>query len=131
MINQLSTNYLKEIYQRISKGDAREESFYTALERLILSYGQNIGKKTDVTVLPKKSEAGQPDFRIWDGQSKITGYIEAKPPSTKFLDEIESTEQLKRYLEAYPNVLLTNFFEFRLYRNGTLWINLLKYLIFH
>jgi len=121
MDNRLFINYLKEIYQRISRGDAREESFYSSLEKLILNYGQSLGKKTDVTVLPKKSEAGQPDFRVWDGQSKITGYIEAKSPSTKFLDEIESTEQIKRYLEAYPNVLLTNFFEFRLYRNGTLW----------
>lgn len=113
--------YLSEIYNRIAKGDAREESFYSALEKLILTYGQNLGKKTDVTILPKKSEAGQPDFRIWDGESKITGYIEAKSPTTKFLDEIESTDQLKRYLEAYPNILLTNFFEFRLYRNGVLW----------
>lgn len=121
MIKQLFDEYLKQIYQRISKGDAREESFYSALEKLILAYGQSIGKKTDVTVLPKKSEAGQPDFRIWDGQSKITGYIEAKSPSTKFLDQIESTEQLRRYLEAYPNLILTNFFEFRLYRNGILW----------
>ena len=121
MSNRLFTDYLKEIYRRIGKGDAREESFYGTLEKLILSYGQSLGKKTDVTVLPKKSEAGQPDFRIWDGESELTGYIEAKPPSTKFLDQIEITGQLKRYLEAYPNVLLTNFFEFRLYRNGILW----------
>lgn len=121
MQQQLFKEYLNQIYQRIEKGDAREESFYSALERLILAYGRSVGKKTDVTVLPKKSEAGQPDFRVWDGESKITGYIEAKAPSTKFLDEIESTNQLKRYLEAYPNILLTNFFEFRLYRNGVLW----------
>lgn len=121
MANQLFKEYLKQIYQRISKGDAREESFYSALEKLILSYGQSIGKRADVTVLPKKSEAGNPDFRVWDGQSKITGYIEAKPPTKQFLDEVENSEQLKRYLEAYPNVLLTNFFEFRLYRKGILW----------
>lgn len=121
MTNQLFTNYLKEIYQRISKGDAREESFYSALEKLILACGQNMGRKTDVTVLPKKSEAGNPDFRVWDGQSRITGYIEAKPPSKQFLDEVETSEQLKRYLEAYPNIILTNFLEFRLYRNGVIW----------
>lgn len=121
MANELFVNYLKEVYQRVAKSDAREESFYGALEKLISSYGQSLNKKTDVTVLPKKSEAGNPDFRVWDGQSKITGYIEAKHPSKRFLDEIESSEQLKRYLEAYPNVILTNFLEFRLYRNGVLW----------
>jgi len=118
---ELFHEYLSQVNQRIIRGDAREESFYSALEGLIFSYGQGIGKKTDVTILPKKTEAGQPDFRVWDGQSRITGYIEAKAPSVKFLDETESSEQLKRYLEAYPNVLLTNFFEFRLYRNGVLW----------
>lgn len=121
MDKQLFEDYLKQIYQRISKADAREESFYSALEKLILSYGQRVGKKTDVTILPKKSEAGQPDFRIWDGEGQITGYIEAKHPSIRFLDPVEESEQLKRYREAYPNVILTNFLEFRVYRNGVLW----------
>lgn len=121
MKNQIIENYLKEIYQKISRGDAREESFYGILEELISSFGLDLNKKTAVTTLPKKTEAGNPDFRVWDGQSKITGYIEAKNPSVKFLDEIEITEQIKRYLEAYPNVILTNFFEFRFYRNGVLY----------
>ncbi|MCI0559311.1 MAG: hypothetical protein MN733_12515, partial [Nitrososphaera sp.] len=36
------------------------------------------------------------------------------------LDHIEETEQLKRYLHTFPNLILTNFFEFRLYRDGQL-----------
>jgi len=75
-------------------------------------------KKVDVTILPKKTEAGNPDFRIWDGKNHITGYIEAKDPSITNLDYIEDTEQLKRYLSTFPNVILTNFYEFRLYRDG-------------
>jgi hypothetical protein len=121
MVNQLLTNYLKEVYQKVARGDAREESFYPTLEKLISAYGQGIKKKTEVTAQPKKSEAGNPDFRVWDGQSKIVGYVEAKHPAKRYLDEVESSAQIKRYLEAYPNVLLTNFFEFRLYRNGILW----------
>lgn len=113
--------YLKEICQKISRGDAREESFYSILAELLNKYGQSIGKRTEVTVLPKKTEAGNPDFRVWDGQSQLTGYIEAKNPSMELLDQVESSEQIKRYLEAYPNFILTNFFEFRLYRNGNLW----------
>jgi predicted helicase len=46
--------------------------------------------------------------------------MEAKAPSTQYLDQIETTDQLKRYLHIFPNLILTNFFEFRLYRNGTL-----------
>ncbi|MCX8028205.1 MAG: N-6 DNA methylase, partial [Thermodesulfovibrionales bacterium] len=71
-----------------------------------------------ITTLPKKTEAGNPDFRIWDGNQHITGYIEAKDPSVEDLDKIEDTEQLKRYLHTFPNLILTNFLEFRLYRNG-------------
>ncbi len=114
-------NYIKDVYKLINQGDATEGSFYGALQKLIENYGQSLGKKTFVTVLPKKTEAGNPDFRIWDGESIITGYIEAKSPSTKHLEYIENTEQLQRYRETYPNLILTNFLEFRLYRNGELW----------
>ncbi|OQA93935.1 MAG: N-6 DNA Methylase [Microgenomates group bacterium ADurb.Bin219] len=121
MNKQLLSDYLKEVYQKAARGDAREETFYPTLEKLISAFGISLKKKTEVTAQPKKSEAGNPDFRVWDGQSKIVGYIEAKHPSKRYLDEVESSEQLKRYLEAYPNILLTNFYEFRLYRNGVLW----------
>ena len=121
MIDDLFQNYIKEIYKLIERGDAREESFYSILQNLIETYGQGLKKKTAVTVLPKKSEAGNPDFRVWDGESLITGYIEAKNPLEKNLEYIESSEQLKRYREAYPNLILTNFLEFRIYRNGEYW----------
>jgi hypothetical protein len=38
----------------------------------------------------------------------IVGYIEAKDPSTENLDSIETTEQRKRYLATFPNLILTN-----------------------
>ncbi|MGB4254062.1 MAG: type ISP restriction/modification enzyme [Minisyncoccales bacterium] len=121
MTDDLFQNYIKEIYKLIERGDAREESFYSALEILIKNYGQSLKKKTEVTILPKKSKAGNPDFRVWDGESMITGYIEAKQPFERNLEYVESSEQLKRYREAYPNLILTNFLEFRLYKNGEYW----------
>lgn len=51
-------------------------------------------------------------------KNHITGYIEAKEPSITNLDYIEGTEQLERYITTFPNVILTNFYEFRLYRDG-------------
>jgi len=72
----------------------------------------------EITILPKQTEAGNPDFRIWDGKNHITGYIEAKDPNITNLDRIEDSEQLIRYITTFPNVILTNFYEFRLYRNG-------------
>lgn len=113
--------YLKKIADTSKRGDAREESYYPVLKELLEEYSNSTGKKkVHITVLPKKTEAGNPDFRVWDGKQHVTGYIEAKDPTIVNLDRIEETEQLKRYLHTFPNLILTNFFEFRLYRNGEL-----------
>jgi len=113
--------YLKNLQTTLNKGDAREESYYAHLKDLLLSFAEKSKiKKPDVTILPKKTEAGNPDFRVWDGNNHITGYIEAKDPSVTNLDHIEESEQLKRYRSTFPNVILTNFYEFRLYRDGEL-----------
>src|SRR5450830_994033 len=111
--------YLGKISAAASHGDAREDSYYGTLADLLNAYAVEAGlKKISITTLPKKTEAGNPDFRVWDGQAKITGYIEAKAPSIEDLDQIEQSEQLQRYRKIFPNLILTNFFEFRLYRNG-------------
>ncbi len=118
-MKKLLDNYLKNLTETYQRGDAREESYYKHLDELVKQYAEikNI-KNVDVTILPKKTEAGNPDFRVWDGKNHITGYIEAKDPSVTDLDSIEVKEQLKRYLSTFPNVILTNFYEFRLYRDG-------------
>ena len=113
--------YLKEIYKTARTGDAREESYYKPLATLIESYANSIHKSgISATISPQRTEAGNPDFRIWDGKQSIVGYIEAKRPEESNLDRIEESDQLQRYLTAFPNVILTNFFEFRLYRNAQL-----------
>ncbi|MBC8383852.1 MAG: N-6 DNA methylase [Candidatus Cloacimonetes bacterium] len=113
--------YLNALQVTFNRGDAREESYYSQLEKLILTYAgiYNI-KNVDITVLPKQTEAGNPDFRVWDGKNHITGYIEAKAPTNINLDAIQYSEQLKRYCSTFPNVILTNFYEFRLFRDGQL-----------
>jgi len=114
-------SYFKKIFEVGKTGDAREESYYSALEELLRAYTDSIGKKkVQIITLPKKTEAGNPEFRVWDGKQHIVGYIEAKAPTLEHLDQIETTDQLKRYLHIFPNLILTNFFEFRLYRDGSL-----------
>jgi len=118
---QMVKEYLNKLQESINQGDAREESFYIHLDSLIRNFAsENKIQKVDITILPKKTEAGNPDFRIWDGSNHITGYIEAKDPSVTNLDRIEESEQLTRYRNTFPNVILTNFYEFRLYRDGEL-----------
>ena len=59
--------YLNNIQDSINQGDAREESYYTHLDSLIRNFAnENKIKKVDITILPKKTEAGNPDFRVWD-----------------------------------------------------------------
>ncbi|UCE08703.1 MAG: N-6 DNA methylase, partial [bacterium] len=113
--------YLTDLQTTLNIGDAREESYYTHLKDLLLSFAEQSNiKKIDITILPKQTEAGNPDFRVWDGNNHVTGYIEAKVPSVTNLDYIEESEQLTRYRSTFPNVILTNFYEFRLYRDGGL-----------
>jgi len=113
-------SYLKKISEIMQRGDAREETYYSTLEKLLQEYSESINKKDiKITTLPKQTEAGNPDFRVWDGKQHIVGYIEAKKPGSN-LDDIEISEQLKRYNSTFPNLILTNFTEFRLYRDGRL-----------
>lgn len=110
--------YIQKVASITKRGDAREESYYPALAELLEQFSETERRKTvDVTVLPKKTEAGNPDFRVWDGKHSQVGYVEAKTPSAN-LDDIETSEQVKRYIATFPNLILTNFYEFRLYRNG-------------
>jgi len=96
--------YLKRLFEAAQTGDAREESYYSSLEELFKAFANSIGKKhIRVTTLPKKTEAGNPDFRVWDGKQSIVGYIEAKGTFEKNLDYIENGEQLKRYRHTFPN----------------------------
>ncbi len=119
MLKKILEQYVQALQETINRGDAREETFYPCLKDLIDNYAKLQGiSNCDVTILPKATEAGNPDFRIWDGIARITGYIEAKKPETHNLDPISTSEQLKRYLDTFPNLILTNFYEFRLYQHG-------------
>jgi hypothetical protein len=113
------TDYFKALHVVAQQGDAREESFYPALAQMLQAVAQATHRThIRVTTLPKPTESGNPDFRLWNGTDRIVGYVEAKNPTAERLDETEESDQLRRYRDTFPNLILTNFFEFRLYRNG-------------
>ena len=115
----LFSTYLKKLADIARQGDAREESFYPALADMLKEMADATGRThVHVTTLPKPTEGGNPDFRLWNGRDRIIGYIEAKKPTEEQLDIVENSEQLERYRSTFPNLILTNFLEFRLYRNG-------------
>ncbi|ELY37419.1 hypothetical protein [Haloferax volcanii] len=111
--------YLQSLTETASTGDTREESYYGDLSELLEQHAEENGHNdVQVTTLPSPTDGGNPDFRVWSGTNEVTGYVEAKLPSGPSLDTIEETEQLTRYRDTFENVILTNFVEFRLYRNG-------------
>ena len=74
-------SYLERILDVAKRGDAREKSYCSCLEELFKNYAESVNKKQiNVTTLPKKTEAGNPDLRIWDGKQHIVGYVEARAP---------------------------------------------------
>jgi hypothetical protein len=107
--------YLERIARMEQSGEAREESFYPHLIELFDGYAERRGASDlRVMMLPRKTRDCLLDFQVRRGE-RIAGYIEAKRPGTD-LDRSANTEQVERYRLAFPNLLLTNFRELRLYR---------------
>ncbi|MGB7533915.1 MAG: type ISP restriction/modification enzyme [Halobacteriota archaeon] len=117
-LNKALKKYFGEIYEIYAGGNYSEGSFYDCLKHFIKDSGRILGYSTFPFVLPKRTEVGIPDFFVRKN-GEIIGHIEAKALD-KNLENFENTEQLKRYREFLPNLILTNFMEFRLYRDGTL-----------
>jgi len=102
--------YLKSIQKNLQKGS--ERSHYPALKNLI----DDPLRGVDAVIEEKGNKAGIPDFTV-KRRELLVGYIEAKDVGLD-LKQIEKTEQLQRYLEAFPNLVLTNYLEFRWYVEG-------------
>ncbi len=106
------SEYVKEIKTRYARGISTEHSYRADLQVLIKDLVSGI----DVTNEPKRQECGAPDYIITRAEIPI-GFIEAKDVGVD-LDKIEKSKQLKRYLSSLDNLILTDYLEFRLYRQG-------------
>jgi hypothetical protein len=106
------SKYLQAIKALVAKGNATEHSFRPALINLI----EASAKGVKATNEPKRVKAGAPDLIVTRGQIPL-GYIETKDIG-KSLDEIEQSEQMKRYRKGLNNLILTDYLEFRWYEGG-------------
>ncbi len=108
------SHYLSTLRADLRGRDTTERSHYPTLKALIEAFAPD----ASVTVEPKWSDWGAPDFHIRNRSGLIVGHIEAKNVGAS-LDEAEHSEQLKeRYLKAVENLVLTDFLEFRWYVRG-------------
>ncbi len=106
------SEYVSTVEKTLATGHASEGSHYPTLKALLESAGEGVV----ATILPSRIECGAPDFLVTKGPSQV-GYMEAKDVG-KSLDEAEKSEQLKRYRDSLSNLILTDYLEFRWYRDG-------------
>ena len=104
--------YLQTIQKIYQTQKATEHSYRPALQEFIRSFED----KLTVTNEPKRIACGAPDFVISQNLQEL-GYIEAKDIGVSLKKE-EKSEQMKRYLGALGNLILTDYLEFRWYVGG-------------
>ncbi len=109
-------DYLKRIEKALAAGNATEHTHRPALKGLLESLGPGLTATNE----PRRVECGAPDFVISQTRKHgplTVGYVEAKDVG-KSLDEVERSDQMRRYLPALGNLVLTDYLEFRWYVDG-------------
>ncbi len=132
MVNKKAfRDYISALQENCDQGNATEHTHRPALKTLLEAALPGIIATNE----PARIKCGAPDFALSlaGPNPLIVGYVEAKDIGTS-LEMIErdsnranpSTDngnQLKRYREALPNLVLTDYLEFRWYTDGELRLN--------
>lgn len=105
-------DYLRTVARVHAAGDATEHTYRPALRRLVESCGENVQAVNE----PRCIQCGAPDFIVNVSDAPV-GYIECKELGAP-LDAVEATDQLQRYFKSLPNLIRTDYLEFRYYRDG-------------
>ena len=108
----LFDTYISKIESDLRGGKATELTYRSTLESFMESLERGIEASND----PKHIECGAPDF-IVEKRKVPLGYVETKDVGVD-LNKIEKSDQMKRYLNALNNLILTDYLEFRWYVNG-------------
>lgn len=109
-------DYFASIKQKYSR-DTTEASFYSVLENFVSNAAVSSGiDNISVTSQPKRMIASIPDFTIRRGK-ELVGYIEAKEIGAK-LEDLENSEQIEKYKKEFDSFILTNYFDFWLWRRS-------------
>jgi len=104
--------YVANINQRFKTGISREHSYRGDLQTLLESMLDNVL----VTNEPARIECGAPDY-ILTRKGVPVGYIEAKDIGEPLKGK-KHKEQIDRYRESLPNLIITDYLDFHLYRDG-------------
>lgn len=106
--------YIRAISSKFSHKETSEMGYRTDFEVLLKGIFETINvKRIDHDARAK--QGNKPDFVVLNYDVPIL-YIEAKDIGVD-LDKVEKSEQMGRYY-GYANLVLTDYVEFRFYRNG-------------
>ncbi|EKE00148.1 MAG: hypothetical protein ACD_22C00083G0002 [uncultured bacterium] len=115
-------DYVKSITLKFPHLETSEMGYRTDFEILLKGIFGTIGM--DRIGHDTRAEKGnKPDFIVYNKEIPIL-YIETKNIGTP-LDKIENSNQMTRYF-GYANLVLTDYLEFRLYRNGIRYCDPIK-----
>ena len=105
--------YGREVGRVRASGRATEHSYRPALQALIEALGGGGARALNE---PAHIDCGAPDFIVEQGGVPV-GHVECKDVGTD-LDRAEDGGQLRRYRDGLPNLVLTDYLEFRWYASG-------------
>ncbi len=107
-------HYIQSVATKFTHKETSEMGYRTDFENLLKAVFDTINVK-QINHDAKAVQGNKPDFVILKNSVPIL-YIEAKDIGVS-LDKVEKSEQMARYY-GYANLILTDYLEFRFYRNG-------------
>tara|TARA_R110000803_G_scaffold7493_6_gene24126 strand:- start:264 stop:3458 length:3195 start_codon:yes stop_codon:yes gene_type:complete len=111
-------NYLDNLNQRYTLGNATEHTFRGDLQQLL----ETLLPEIRATNEPKRQSCGAPDYILTKKEIPV-GFIEAKDIGDKDLEGKKRTgnkEQFDRYKASLNNLIFTDYINFHIYRDGEL-----------
>jgi len=106
-------DYIDRLNTRFKTGISREHSYRGDLQNLLESLAD---KDVLVTNEPARVACGAPDYILTKGEIPV-GYIEAKDIGAD-LNSKAYREQFERYRKSLGNLIITDYLEFQLFREG-------------
>ncbi|MFW5879575.1 MAG: type ISP restriction/modification enzyme [bacterium] len=116
-IENIFDNYIRSISSKFCYTETSEMGYRTDFELLLKGIFQSINVQR-IDHDARVRDGNKPDFVVLNKDVPIL-YIEAKDIGVS-LDKVEKSEQMARYF-GYTNLVLTDYLEFRFYRNGRIY----------
>ena len=107
--------YRRVVSETLATGQATEHSYRPALQALIERLADDAVRAVNE---PSHVACGAPDFVVTRDGVPL-GHIECKDIGAN-LDRVQADAQLRRYRAGLPNLVLTDYLEFRWYAHGNL-----------